>query len=595
MSSMSPGKLNSQKIKASTTPEKFHNSDVDQTLEAFKLLIQSCYGPNGYLKTIQNSCGGQVMITSSSSVLVRQLSVSRPILKLILAAVGGHIAACSDGGLFCALLTTNLVKSCRELDLHPVLCIEVNELLLKMCGEFLDANCVSINVSDVQTMLSLVRTVISTKPACGLSVRDTNIIANLTLQAFLNGLPSPTEQSLRIPAVRYILVEGQTPAESSIVEGVLIECPEIPTYATKERDNLRRHSISVALYNTSLSGDEEGIPDIAMETKEGVHLEDASLNQLLVLGRHLVQQKIGLLACQKVVHPQLKRFLRSHGVLTIDRLSLLHIDAVQTITGARVLGTLQACIPEGSLGHLDGMVHLVMHGKSYFHLQNPSRPVSTFVLCNRTESSLDELKATCSAANHVLALTLSHPMAVPGAGCFEACLAAHLHQQSATIDSEVLIDLGCTRSQFKTAANNFIHCIEQVARATEHGQDTQITDSIHHHRWPLPRGVNPSDWLNRCACGMKSFDRSSDWQILGAKGDGATHKLKDPVETKDFAEQNHLGKEQNKCDIQDQGFLEADKELGFLLDSFVVKQNALHVAVETANIVLRIHHTIEDR
>ena len=61
-------------------------------------------------------------------------------------------------------------------------------------------------------------------------------------------------------------------------------------------------------------------------------------------------------------------------------------------SGARVLGTLQACIPEGSFGHLDGMVHLVLHGKSYFHLQNPSRPVSTFVLCNRTESSLDELK-----------------------------------------------------------------------------------------------------------------------------------------------------------------------------------------------------------
>ena len=94
---------------------------------------------------------------------------------------------------------------------------------------------------------------------------------------------------------------------------------------------------------------------------------------------------------------------------------------------------------------------------------------------------------------------------------------------------------------------------------------------------------------------MKSFDRNSDWQILGAKGDGSTHKLKDPVETKDFAEQNHLGKEQNKCDIQDQGYLEADKELGLLLDSFVVKQNALHVAVETANIVLRVHHTIEDR
>ncbi len=178
---------------------------------------------------------------------------------------------------------------------------------------------------------------------------------------------------------------------------------------------------------------------------------------------------------------------------------------------------------------------------------------------------------------------------------FQIPLAFLLQLQSASIDSEVLIDLGCTRSQFKTAADNFIHCIEQVARATEHGQDSQITDSIYHHRWPPPRGENPADWLNRCACGMKSFDRSSDWQILGTKGGGATHRLEDPIEKRDLAEESHPGKEQNKCDKQEKGRPVTDKGLALVLDSFVVKKNALHVAVETANIVLRIHQTLENQ
>ena len=332
---MSPGILRTEQ-KASTTTTTLQHPDNIQALETFTLLIQSCYGPTGRLKTIQNSCGGQVTITSSSSVFVKRLSVSRPLLRLMLAAIGGHVVTCSDGGLFCALLMTNLVKSCRELDLHPVLCIEVNELLLKMSMEFLnsDQSCrVSVNVSDIQAMLSLIRSVISTKPACGLTPRETDFICNLTLHAFLRGLPSSAGGRLRIPTVRYILVEGKTPMDSLILDGVLVESPQIPTYTSKKLDLLRQDGIRVALFNTSLAGGGEGFPDVTLETKEGVSPEDASLKQLLALGSHLIQQKIGLLACQKVVHPGLKRFLRSRGVLTIDRLSIVHIDAVQMITG----------------------------------------------------------------------------------------------------------------------------------------------------------------------------------------------------------------------------------------------------------------------
>ena len=59
-----------------------------------------------------------------------------------------------------------------------------------------------------------------------------------------------------------------------------------------------------------------------------------------------------------------------------------------------MLGTLQASIPEDSLGYLEDLTHCVMHGKSYLHLLNPGRPVCTYVLCNRTESSLEELKVS---------------------------------------------------------------------------------------------------------------------------------------------------------------------------------------------------------
>ena len=38
-------------------------------------------------------------------------------------------------------------------------------------------------------------------------------------------------------------------------------------------------------------------------------------------------------------------------------------------------------------------------------------------------------QTVCSAASHVLGMALSTPLALPGSGCFEACLAGHLRQQ----------------------------------------------------------------------------------------------------------------------------------------------------------------------
>ncbi|XP_022094592.1 McKusick-Kaufman/Bardet-Biedl syndromes putative chaperonin-like [Acanthaster planci] len=603
MSAMSPGAPHTQRQETSKIVQRLSNTDVTEALETFRFLILSCYGPAGHLKTIQNSCGGPVTVTSSSSVLVRQLCPSRPILRLMSAAVEGHLASCSDGGLFCALLMTNLVQTCSSLHLHPILCIGVNELMLKACTDYLnsDDSCrVSVDVGDLPTMLSLVRSVICTKPTCGLFPRETDLICNLSLQAFLQGL-WPSGPTLSIPTVRYILIEGKTPMNSCIMEGVLLESPQIPLYARRPftPPELVDGSIRVAVFNTSLAGGGEGFPDIHLEARQGVTVDAATRDCLLALGSCLVQQRVGLLACQKVIHPCLKHFLRSHGVLTIDRLSLVHIDTVQMVTGAQLLGAVQPTIPEDALGRVEEVSHCVMYGKSYIRLLNRSRPVCSFVLCNRTESALEELKTACRAAHHVLSLTLSRPLALPGAGCFEACLAAHLKQQIKTLESDVLDKVGCSPLQFQEAAGNFIYCVELVARALEHGQDSQVTDDVHHHRWPLPLNQSPTDWLGQCACGMKSFQADSDWQLLGSRrpteaGSQQSGRLK---QSKTRSQQTCKLERREKgqsCKKQSPDLPISGARKHFVLDSFAVKLNALHVAVETANVVLRISQTIED-
>ena len=72
---------------------------------------------------------------------------------------------------------------------------------------------------------------------------------------------------------------------------------------------------------------------LSYELPPGLQTEDATLMAMNTLVDQLVDMGVGLVACQKVIHPSVKRRLRQKGLLAIDRLSMLHIGAVQQVTG----------------------------------------------------------------------------------------------------------------------------------------------------------------------------------------------------------------------------------------------------------------------
>ena len=47
----------------------------------------------------------------------------------------------------------------------------------------------------------------------------------------------------------------------------------------------------------------------------------------------------------------------------MDRLSILHISAVQRMTGAAILGTFSVDIPETSFGQVEKIEHVVLNNK----------------------------------------------------------------------------------------------------------------------------------------------------------------------------------------------------------------------------------------
>eukprot|EP00058_Branchiostoma_floridae_P027763 XP_002613254.1 hypothetical protein BRAFLDRAFT_118701 [Branchiostoma floridae] len=562
----------SPKQQSSIVNQSLKDPKNAQAISTFRALVQSCYGPTGRLKMIHNASGGHVTTTSTSQTLFRTMSVSNPVVKLIVSAVQSHTNQFSDGGLFAALLCSLLVESCLALLVPQQAAAKINEEVLHICLEYLQSeNCLckaSLNVGDATMMLALVRSVLGSKPALMLNLDDLNFLSRLVLQAFLKSIPDTPSGTLSLSDIEYICVEGCSINNSRLEEGVLFETPKITKQYLAKVKPRKVHlqggteTIKVALFNTSLSGDSDEFIDTAYEADVSISGDESVLRHLMQVAAHLVQLQVGVLACQKVVHPGVQKYLAENGVLTVDRLGSLHIVAVQRLTGATAIGTLHATINEDSIGHLQSVSTVQIQQKNYLHLQSSTSAVTTLVLCNRNEAALQEMKVTMK-------------------------------------EETLLAKLGCSKAQLYTTANNFARCLEQVAIALEHDGGCHVSDPVNHHHWLLPPWAStmvPAEaGVKTCACGMVKSDEIDSCSLIG-------HLSNQSLTSSVPEGHGKHDDDKGNCSLSLTGYMDQAAHNGVesstsnvVLDSFPVKLNAFVIAVETADMILTVNRTIFDK
>ncbi|XP_078673356.1 molecular chaperone MKKS-like [Branchiostoma floridae x Branchiostoma belcheri] len=604
------GVIPSPKQQSTVINQSLKDPKNAQAVSTFRALVQSCYGPTGRLKMIHNASGGHVTSTSMSQTLFRSMSVSNPVVKLIVSAVQSHTNQFSDGGLFAALLCSCLIESCLALPVPQQAVAKINEEMLRICLEYLqNENCLCkarLNVGDAMMMLALVRSVLGSKPALMLNSVDLNILSRLVLQGFLKSIPDTTVGTLSLTDVEYVCIEGCSINDSHLVDGVLFETPKITKQYLGRVKPRKVHfhggteTIKVALFNTSLSGDSDEFIDTAYVADAGVSGDAFVFQHLMQVAAHLVQLQVGVLACQKVVHPGVQKYLAENGVLTVDRLGSLYVVAVQRLTGATAIGTLHPAINEDSIGHLHNISTVQIQHKNYLHLQSSTSPVNTLLLCNRNEAALLEMKDVCRTAHHVLCQALRTPLVLCGGGCTETHLAAHLRAQVTMQEETLLAKLGCSKAQLHTTANNFARCLEQVAMALEHDGGCHVSDPVNHHHWLLPLWAStmvPAETgVETCACGMVKTDKidSVSCSPIGHLSDQSQHSSGSKGHGKHCDDKSNCSA--SLTDYMDQATQKlVESEPNVVLDSFPVKLNAFVVAVETANMILTVNRTIFDK
>lgn len=317
--------------------EPLSSEKVRSTLSVLKGIIASCYGPSGRLKQLHNGLGGCVCTTSQSSALLRNLSVTHPVLKVLTSSVQNHVSCFSDCGLFTAILCCNLIENTQRTGLTPTTTIKLNKYFLSLCTSYLKSEACScripVDFRSTQTLLSLVHSILTSKPACMLTRKETDHIGALILKAFLLTIPESREERMVLGKSIIVPLKGQGVTDSTVLPGLLIEASEVQLrrlLSTQKSSALR-----VALFCASLSGDFSNSGEGTVLVHYQVSLENAVLEQLLNLGRQLVTDHVDLVLCQKVIHPSLKQFLSEHHIIAIDRVGLTLMEPLSKVTGKR--------------------------------------------------------------------------------------------------------------------------------------------------------------------------------------------------------------------------------------------------------------------
>ncbi|KAI4884690.1 hypothetical protein NFI96_001289, partial [Prochilodus magdalenae] len=370
------------------TDEPLAQSQVCQRFTVLRQLLSSCYGPFGRLKQIHNNVGGRVLTTSTSAVLLKAVTFSDPLLKLIATSITEHTARFSDCGLFTGIFCIGLVENANRLQLGAQVASRVYRYLLKESIRYLtseDCGCkVQVNFSSVQSLVALAYSVVTSKRACLLTPDEAEHVTSLTVQAFLQSIPCDSSGNPCFGRTVTVPVEGHPVRDSAVFSGLLVA---VPALQSGDLQMLRPGPYKVVLFSASLSGDLSEIGEAMLEIYTGTNPEASILDQLLKLGEQTVRDGVG----------------------------------------AIMVTSLHSPVPAKAYGQVGGLCLHRRGSKELLQLLPFGEPViSTMLLCHRNEIMLDELKVTCQKAEHILRLSLKEPYALLGGGCTETLLSAYI-------------------------------------------------------------------------------------------------------------------------------------------------------------------------
>ncbi|XP_061174038.1 molecular chaperone MKKS-like [Saccostrea echinata] len=562
---------------------KVHHGELKDILEGIRLLkniVQTSRGPYGKVKVIQNASGGHVTLTSSSGRLLPLLSISKPLLKLLVTSAEGHLQKFSDGGLSLMAWCLNIVESAENSVVNNRCLIELNDELMELALSVLNSDSfpgkVNLSLSNTVQILSLVKTILSSKPLCKLSDECLKHIASLIVECFLS---SVKEDHKNANCIMILTSEGLSVDQSKYVPGILLLYPEISSsnIKTLHFNMIQDRRILVALVTASMSGDSEEVIQGQYHQNAEVNAQQTVIEYIKTFCNGIIGHKVGVIMCQRVIHPKIKSHLREKGIFLIERMGARISSFVQDLTGAIPIDSF-SCDPKKNLGWLDAIDHVILNKKSYLHLQRADRGVNSLLLYGMEEEIVSELKLVCETALSSLQNILQYLILLCGGGCWETSLAFSIKQKMEEKRSSVLENTMCTSSALSAACEIFCNSLLQVAKSSGHPGVMMMTSFPTFHCWRVPLDSDEHCNLDNltCSCGMVTEQMDNLMSVNDVKIDSHS-SIKDAVLKNDISNLQQISQTKS-C----------------IVDSYISNVSALRNAVSTANMILNVGNCLQD-
>jgi len=169
----------------------------------------------------------------------------------------------------------------------------------------------------------------------------------------------------------------------------------------------------------------------------------------------------------KVVHPRVKRFLRSRGVLVLDRLGHSIARQLAWQSGAQLITAPFTTVCTDQLGGLSDISHQIINNKSYVCFDGGPRPAHTLVLCALTEEATQELRQVSNAAYRVLLQAFREPVVLLGAGVWQQHLADYVRDWGRQHSVDLSERLGCGRTDVVNVTECIADSLQRVSRLVQ--------------------------------------------------------------------------------------------------------------------------------
>lgn len=361
-----------------------------------------------------------------------------PETNLLLQLLSSQEQLHGDCGHFVVLLSCKLIECCLDypIGICRVYMYRIHDILIELLSvESLFRQATRLN--DKETLTNLVKTVISAKHALGLDTEEINHISKCILDSFLSSINisgNSVSCNVEIRCVGGCIVQESRVLKNQLILDVVI-APEVAEFIN---NTLSCGSIKVLLFDISLRFEENQIGfniKTSTDLNSNWTMRDIEIEELTALGDRLVAQGVQMILSQRVIHPWLRNYLLSKYVLPLERLSVLHIAQVQSMTNCLILSHIskgEETLWDGYIGELASVKLVQFAYRKMVVLEGSSSAhrTSTLILANLDEHSLSEMETISKRAIKVLTQFISNPFVVAGGGAVEWFLANSLRNIS---------------------------------------------------------------------------------------------------------------------------------------------------------------------